>query len=619
MGDTLKELTKQKEDIQILLSTLEEAYNDASITKEHYDEVKGKNQKKMEEINKKIILIEAKPPGESGSENPEEPDSKPNKGKPGRPKGSKTKPQSAAPAQPAPAAPAATPPTDPAEDMTSTEEGYSGVPQPLTDVAGATDAELVRPDKVPGGAKRSLGEPGTIKYTAGEIKDMLNKILKEIRPAGIEVAPRVDKLEVSIEKIRAYVEAMKDERSSGKENIQRLNEEIGEIRSNVSNADRKVSETEIKVLEIDSAMGGLRPARFTKSLEEKEKNIKLHEARLDKLDDLNSVMLKKLGQIEDVLKRLGSLEKIVNFSKEAAKRLVEIENREKKINRVADKIDGIFMELNKRLDEFVLYKAKQDTLDELNQEMMKSMDDINTKMGKFADKENLENFRDSIQQEIAQIRASGGASPEVQRLQDSKTEIEGLIAMLDEQFKAGALPESEYKKTKTINQQRLSDIDKRISAAQSGSGLMLAAATALNTTTGSPGQEAQPPAQSGSPSPQQWADKAASQPGTQAAKFTEPVAQRPGTQLTDAQEHATESKEASPAGAKLSVQPTEPAAGSEKPAPAQVSGAQPEELHKELDESHKDGLIGKESLEKTKGLIGGAKKLFHRKGKEEGK
>jgi hypothetical protein len=58
MAESLTELQKQKEDIQILLSTLEEAYNDASITKEHYDEVKSKNQKKLEEINLKIIELE---------------------------------------------------------------------------------------------------------------------------------------------------------------------------------------------------------------------------------------------------------------------------------------------------------------------------------------------------------------------------------------------------------------------------------------------------------------------------------------------------------------------------------------------------------------------------------
>ena len=58
MGENLIELQKQKEDIEILLSTLEEAYRDASITEEHYNEVKGKNKKKLEEINLKIISLE---------------------------------------------------------------------------------------------------------------------------------------------------------------------------------------------------------------------------------------------------------------------------------------------------------------------------------------------------------------------------------------------------------------------------------------------------------------------------------------------------------------------------------------------------------------------------------
>ena len=115
MGEELIELQKQKEDIKILLSTLEEAYGDASITKEHYDEVKGKNQKKLEELNKKIISLEKvgedKKPTPKGTSEPEEPKaekpsgpstedkedtqkgaSKKPKAKPGRPRKGKAKP-----------------------------------------------------------------------------------------------------------------------------------------------------------------------------------------------------------------------------------------------------------------------------------------------------------------------------------------------------------------------------------------------------------------------------------------------------------------------------------------------------------------------------------------------
>ena len=517
MGDNIEELRKQKEDIEILLSTLEEAYGDASITEEHYNEVKGKNQKRLEELDKEIASLEAASPAKQEEvKEPAKPGSKTRKPKQAKkPKGKShaSKPVSQPPAETHPATSPDSPATitvpPAAVQKGEPQTDYSGIPQPLTDVAGADEPTETSPDNAPGGVRSPPVQPGSIQYTASEIKEMLNKIIKEIKPQGIEVIPRVDKLEVGLEKMRAYIEAMKDARSTGKEDIQRINQELGEVRSNVSTVDRKVSESEIKVHEINEAMGDMRPQRFIMALQEEDKSIKVHDARLDKLDDLNSVMLKKLGQIEGVLKRLGSLEKIVNFSKEAAKRLLEIENREKRINRIADKIDGIFMDLNKRLDEFVLYKAKQDTLDELSQEMMKSLDDISTKVEKYASRDDLDMFKSSIEAELANMRTRAGTSPAVQKLRTQKTEIEGLIAMLDEQFKVGALPEKEYKKTKEINQARLADIDKKITAAPSG--------------TPTEGQVSKG-TQASKQNPEDWAARAGVSPGAAPA---EPGASKP--------------------------------------------------------------------------------------------
>ncbi len=645
MGEDLTELQKQREDIKILLSTLEEAYSDASITEEHYKEVKGKNEKRLKELDAKISKLEASSAGpaekegpakegaeKAEKEKPEEP--KPEKAKPrkrGRPKGSKSRPKPApahaSPSQPSPESAPAQPSTSTSESAPSSggeagsggQSDYSGIPQPLTDIAGEGGGALGSgPDKGSG----PTAEPGSLRYTAQEVKDMLDKVLKEIRPEGIEVAPKVEKLEVQLEKLRAYIEAMKDEKSGSKEGIQRLTEELGEMRSNVSGIDRKVSESEMKVQEIDQALGDLRPQRFTKALQDEDKTIKLHEARLDKLDDLNSVVMKKVGQIEEVLKRLGSLEKIVNFSKEAAKRLIEIENREKKINRVADKIDGIFVDLNKRLQEFALYKAKQDTMDELSQEMMKSMDELNTKMEKYVEKSELESFKDAIQAELASIRTAGGASPEVQKLESQKTEIEGLIAMLDEQFKAGALPEKEYKKTKAINQQRLESIDKKIQAAQSGqavSGETESGAPAPTPVSGEAGSVEAAPEEGGSP---ESAAPESNRPGESGASGARPGDGK-GPEAKPTEEGGAPEGGSQPAGSEATGQepgqamPSPPAPEKQgTPGNEGASGTKDQqageneqtltrqqELLAELENSYARGLISREAAEKARKLV----------------
>ncbi len=628
MGETLEELRKHREDIKILFSTLEEAYRDASISEEHYNEVKSKNQEKLDELNEKIAKLENAAEQPAAEEEEKEARPEPAKKEEAKPKKApkKARVKKTRPKKPEPV-PTSTPETPPATTTPSTPEppegesqtDYSGIPQPLTDVAGADEAPEVKPDKAPGGARKA-GVPGKIRYTTDEIKEMLGKIIKEIKPQGIEVIPRMDKLEVQLEKVIAYVEAMKDERSGGKENTRRLTEEVGELRSSISGMDRKVSDSEMKVQQATQSLGDMKPGRFIKALDEGDKSIKIHDARLDKLDDMNSVMLKKLSQIEEVLKRLGSLEKIVSFSQEAAKRLLEIENREKKISRIADKIDGIFMELNKRLDEFVLYKAKQDTLDELSQEMMKALDGMNTRLEKYAEKTDLEMFKDTIETELVSMRTQSGISPEVQKLQSQKTEIEDLVTMLEEQFKAKAISEGEYNKTKQINMNRLKDIEEKIAAA---SGTTAAASSQewpekeASVSAQSPGTPAKSPGTPAKPTPpapktpgqEPPLQGTPSQEGRRAqAPQKEPVVGEETAALPSAPSHPPGRKLAYPEGHKQATTLTPPGA---------QAGTSKEEMHAELRESHKNGLIGKDALEKTKSLIGGARGLFKRK-KEEG-
>jgi len=156
--------------------------------------------------------------------------------------------------------------------------------------------------------------------------------------------------------------------------------------------------------------------------------------------------------------------------------------------------------------------------------------------------------------------------------------------MLDEQFKAKALPEKEYKKTKQINMNRLSDIDKKIAAIQSG--------------------------ESPAPSPEQWAEGAKSAPEAQAGKPPkEPSADTvtgssPGKEPpTKTEQDEPKPEEKKPEEKKPEEkQPKEDGAPADENKGTQITPQQ--EMLSELEDSLMNGLISREAYDKTKKLIG---------------
>jgi hypothetical protein len=627
--EKLVEFQKQKEDIEMLLSSLEEAYNEASISEEHYSEVKGKNQKKLDEINAEIAKLEkevgkiAPEPAETGepakeqakepakeqaNEQAESVEEKPKKGK-----GKKTKKKPEDEKYDEPIIPMSQP---------GPGEGLGGDETP-----GAPPLESAPPEPAKKISK-DMAAVGTV--DTSDIKNVITRLVNEIRPAGIEVLPRVEKMQVQLEKLKAFIDAVKEEKEGQADAVRRIMEELGELRSSTASIDGRLSDVAIKTDDITGTMAMLKPERFTKLLTKLDSGIKENGAKIEKLDEITSVIIKKVGLIEDVLSEMGSLEKVVEFSKNIASRMIMVDETEKRIKRVGDKIDGIFIELNKRLEDFMLYKAKQDTASELIQEMMKGMDEVNTRISGMVTKEELEELRDNLETRMSAMADTGmQESPRLVKYNEQKDEINSVLEMMEEQFKAGTLKKDEYEKAKKVNLDRLRDIEKKIADERSGAsapgGMVSAPAPSTEPAeTGAPAKEpAKEEAGGGAETPAETSESA-KEAGEPAKEQTKP-AEEPAKE-----ESKDKDIQGAPAGYKGPItaggkpaetgepvkaeetakdKPKQPEKEepkkSEKPEPKEPRFSKKEMMMRELEDSFRKGLISRGAYEKTKKLLGG--------------
>ena len=389
-----EELQRQKEDIENLLSSLETAFTEGTITQEHYNEVKQKNAAKLEEITKK--LGQAQKQVEKQEAPKEEPAKKPKKQEP-----------------------------PPEEAQPEEKDSRKQVPETP--------------------APRVIDEKENIERTK-------EKVL-------FELAPKLEKMSIKIEKLKAFVDALKDEKGGDREAIQRITEELGEMRSTTGSMEGRMSEMEMKLEDAAETLADLKPQKFTKELQRKEEEIKMHDARLEKLDDMNSTILKRVNQIQIILEKLGNIESIAELTKNISKKLMSIEDKDKKVTRLADKIDSMFVEINKRLEEFMFYKAKQDSLDDLSKEMLKSIDELTTKLTRYAEKDDLELLRDTLDNKIHTLMKESEAAAPAAQIQQERSEVDSLMKLLDEQFKKGQLSKKDYEKAKQANLQKIKEMD----------------------------------------------------------------------------------------------------------------------------------------------------------------
>lgn len=417
--ESLEQLMRQKDEIQALLSSLEDAYTEATILEDDYNDIKSRNAKKLEEINKKIEVLR---------------------------KGEAKVPKAAPKAGIPPAEPEMRAPEVPAEVPripVVVEERVEEKPK-KREVVSSEDLKKLELDL----AKR--------------VKEMVEEIGTKITEKDmLEIKNKFAKFETETEKMKALIETIREGKKISDEKIQRVVEGLAEIRTMVYGREASVKEEEVRLEKVMDIMNRLEPEKLIMELGKRDKEVNNQNLRIVKLEETTGEFGEMLKRIEKLMKDIGSLENVISISNEASEKLMNMKNIERNNQKMLDKIQGVYAELSKRMEEFMLYRAKQDRMDDLLNEMMKNIDEINTKAAYFVTKDDLESFRATMRT-AAPAAAAPVAADETGELKLQKDEIEMLMKSMEEEFKSGTISKEEYEKMKKANLAKLDEIENKM-------------------------------------------------------------------------------------------------------------------------------------------------------------
>lgn len=418
--ESLEQLMRQKEEVEALLSSLEDAYSEAAILEEDYNDIKSKNEKKLEDIKKRVYIL--------------------------------TKKQAAEPPQMQPS-----PPARPRVSLPVIEE----IEEEETTPAVEEKPKKEKKEKIDAGPSVSQEDLKKLELDLAEkIKDMVEEIGAKVTEKDLlEMKNSFAKYEAEIDKMKAQVEAVKEGKRIDEEKIQRVAEGVAEIRTMVYGREAASKEQEIRTEKVVEVMRRLEPEKIMFELGRRDKEMGNQNLRLTKIEETTKEFGEMLRRIEKLLQNIGSLEHVLTISKEASEKLMSMENINRSNQKMLDKIQGIYAELSKRMEEFVLYRAKQDRMEDLVNEVIKNLDELNTRSAYFVTKDDLESFRASVQSSAAAPYPSAGVAEDTA---SQKEGIEMLLKTLEDEFRGRTISKGEYEKMKKANLAKLKELEERV-------------------------------------------------------------------------------------------------------------------------------------------------------------
>jgi len=496
----LEELTKEKNDLETIMSHLESEYRKANISEKSYSELKEKYSKRLGELNKKLGIMKVdiselkeriKPKEPKKETTTEEKPSfftklfksekeKTEKSKEGK-KGEEEKKETTEEQKP-----------EKVEEGIKKENEEKTTEKPKkTGLFGklfsGKKEEKSKGDEKSEEVKIKEEEKAKKKeeIEVGEVQEMTPEVIEKLAQQVAGTSGTTTKTEeavkeetseeragtvkdIEIEKLKVMIDAIREGKNATDETIRNLSESIGEIRSMVFQADGSLRETMLKMEKMEDEISEVKPTEIDKKLRGINEKIEKNDLTLEKLEKKSEDLAEKINKVHEMLKGIGSTENLMTLKKDIQEKVEDINEAVKYIERLGTKTEKIFVDLNQYLGDFIRYKARQEDVEESLKEIVRSIDALNVKFEDYVTKKDLDSLKEDdivIKKQIEEINKvlpilRAKLPDEIAKLRGEKEDISLLLDAMKEQLNAGKISKVEYERAKKNNEKKLKEIER---------------------------------------------------------------------------------------------------------------------------------------------------------------
>jgi len=340
-----------------------------------------------------------------------------------------------------------------------------------------TKEEVVEVRKEEKKRKKSVGD---ILKERGIIKPLPKKKTEKVSEESKDKSD--SKLLMELEKLKTEVGMLKDSKEHTDDRIRDVTEKIGEFRSLVFQRESLIKESDSKIRLLQEEIFNIKPRIIEKEIDVLRKGIEGNQVKAEKLDTMIRDVLKDVKSSKETLDKIRSVENIQKMLDDTRKRVETIEKAKNDVDRLAGKTERFYIEMNERMKDFVTTRAKVENFQELGQELTKSVDSINIRMGALSSKQDMDNYKKSINDAIVTNKENQDkrivelekyikipeeeTKKKIEELKKKEESVSKLLTDLEGKYKKAGISEKTYNETKEKNEKLLEDVAKKINELQ---------------------------------------------------------------------------------------------------------------------------------------------------------
>lgn len=273
--------------------------------------------------------------------------------------------------------------------------------------------------------------------------------------------------DIEVEKLKVIIDSIREAQKSTDDSVRSLAESIGEMRSMVFTEDSSLKEEASKVERLEDDVAGVKPKEIEAKFREFSTKMEQNEINMEKFQRKSDDLAEKVNKAYEMLKGIGGVENLISINKDVQGKVDDIREALKYTERLALKTERIFIDLNKDIQDIVIYKTRQEGLEESVKEMIKSMDGLNARMNELMTKKDLDTVREDVMVLQRQMEEFNKALPIVDSkmpetialLRNERNNVLLFMDTLKEHFRSGIINAVEFEDAKRKNMAKLAKIE----------------------------------------------------------------------------------------------------------------------------------------------------------------
>ncbi|MFH1606202.1 MAG: hypothetical protein ABIC91_02565 [Nanoarchaeota archaeon] len=193
-------------------------------------------------------------------------------------------------------------------------------------------------------------------------------------------------VELELAKIKGQLDSLSEMRKATTDRFGMTNEQIGELRGTINDLTQSFSKVEIESTKVIDQVKSIEPEKFMTELRKNEGRLEALKANIESNESLMQDIMKQLKSMRQEMSIYKGTDQIIKLHEEIKEELANIKKVEAIVQRHADRVENIFMDVEKKFMDFDKFDSSVKDLSRTFNKIQGDFDKLRVKSDQKAEK-----------------------------------------------------------------------------------------------------------------------------------------------------------------------------------------------------------------------------------------